>query len=239
MFDVAPLQVLMLNLDAQAAVTTSILGELTRAGLKVNCRFVSTEAEFAADINPFIDLILADCQFVPRALLLLQECNFDIPLIDITEWANEGAALECMRLGASDYLCSDRLARLGLAVQQALQARRSRVAQRQMTERFNTVFQASPVAISLATLHEGLILDINDAFVGMFGYPRDELVGHTSIELQLWESHDERRNMIIGLRNEGRVHGASSRFRTKSGEIRHALYSAERIILDNQECVHV
>src|SRR5262249_2264209 len=151
-------------------------------------RHAKTESDFAAQINPTLDLILADCHLVQRALLILQECNFDIPLVVITEWANEGAALECMRIGASDYLCSDRLARLGPAVQQALQARRSRVAQRQITERFNTVFRASPIAISLATLDEGLLIDVNDGFARMFGYLREELIGRTVVELRLWEN---------------------------------------------------
>src|SRR6185503_9203881 len=46
------------------------------------------------------------------------------------EARGEAAAVACMKLGAADYLLKDRLARLGMAVERALERRRSRADKR-------------------------------------------------------------------------------------------------------------
>ncbi len=107
-----------------------VLGELSRFGYQPDWRRAETEAEFVAFLQSRPDAILAKCglpQFsVFRALQLLQERSLDIPLIALSEPADEAAALECLRKGAADYLLKDRLARLGPALGAALAVKKLR-----------------------------------------------------------------------------------------------------------------
>jgi len=83
-------------------------------------------------------VILADYT-LPRftalgALALLQERGLTVPFIVVTGRTNEEAPVECMKNGAADYLIKDRLARLGPAILQALDAARAREAKRKAEE---------------------------------------------------------------------------------------------------------
>ncbi len=53
-------------------------------------------------------------------------------------------------------------------------------------ERFQKSFYGSPVAMSLSALPEGRFIDVNESFLRLFGYAREDVIGHTSLELGLW-----------------------------------------------------
>jgi PAS domain-containing protein len=57
---------------------------------------------------------------------------------------------------------------------------------RQSEERFSKAFHASPVAASITTFAEGRFLDVNDRVLRVTGFSREEVIGHTSIELRMW-----------------------------------------------------
>ncbi len=114
---------------------------------------------------------------------MVRQCAPDTPFIVITGSISEEVAVECIKLGAADYLLKDRLARLGTAVEQALQHREARVQERQAVaalreneERFRQLAQA---AFEGLMFHEqGIILDANQVFAEMFGFKTTaELIG--------------------------------------------------------------
>ena len=78
--------------------------------------------------DPALDVILADFnmpQFsAPRALDLLKARDLDIPFIVVSGSIREETAVQILKSGASDYLLKDRLARLGQAVQRAIDERK-------------------------------------------------------------------------------------------------------------------
>ena len=59
-------------------------------------------------------------------------------------------------------------------------------------ERFAKAFRANPQPMSLTTLAAGRYIDVNESFLAMSGYTRDEVIGHTSLELRVWETPDAR-----------------------------------------------
>jgi PAS domain S-box-containing protein len=50
--------------------------------------------------------------------------------------------------------------------------------------RYRTAFQTTLDAIAITSIKEGRYLDVNRAFVEMSGYPADEIIGRTSLELE-------------------------------------------------------
>jgi len=104
-------------------------------------------------------------------------------------------------------------------------------------ERFYKAFNANPEPISIATISEGRYIDVNESFLRITGYLREEVMNRTSAELQFWGEPDGRARFIELLRKQGSVRDLEITYRTKSGEIRVALDSAEIIDVAGQECV--
>ena len=102
-----------------------VLRELRRAGFEPGWKRVQTEEDFIAELQPQPDIILSDYDMPAfsgqRALELVVGRGQDIPFIIISGTIGEDVAVEVMKKGATDYLLKDRLARLGIAVGQALE----------------------------------------------------------------------------------------------------------------------
>ncbi len=104
-------------------------------------------------------------------------------------------------------------------------------------DRFRKVFHAGPAAISISTLGEGVFLDVNDNFVRLLGYSREELIGHTSLGLGIYDSPGRLAQMVEAVRAEGAIRDDETKVRTKSGEILNARISVELIYLEGEECL--
>jgi PAS domain S-box-containing protein len=103
-------------------------------------------------------------------------------------------------------------------------------------ETFRKAFNANPDPITIATLPEGRYLDVNESFLRVTGYSREEVIGHTSRELNFWERPEDRATFIKLVLRQGSVRDFELTFRTKSGEIRTATDSAEIIDVAGQQC---
>jgi PAS domain S-box-containing protein len=104
-------------------------------------------------------------------------------------------------------------------------------------EKFQKVFQSSPVPFSITTVKEGRFLAVNAAFEQRYGYSRAEVIGHTVLELNIWEDPADRAFMIVQLDKGGPIRNVITRLRVKSGEIKLTAYSADRIQFDGQACI--
>lgn len=93
--------------------------------------------------------------------------------------------------------------------------------------------------MSLTTMDEGRFIDINESFLNMSGYTRDEVLGRTAHQLSVWEQPEARQLYIKALREKGSVKDMEMRFRTKSGAIRTLLLAAELVDTDGQKCILV
>ncbi len=103
-------------------------------------------------------------------------------------------------------------------------------------ERFSKVFHATPAAIVITTESEGRYLDVNDHFLEMFGYAREEVIGRTALELGVWAEPAQRVGILQMLQDGRRVRDIEVVYRTKSGELRYALASAELVRLGTVPC---
>jgi two-component system cell cycle sensor histidine kinase/response regulator CckA len=104
-------------------------------------------------------------------------------------------------------------------------------------ERFYKAFNANPEPITIATVSEGRYVDVNESFLRVTGYQREEVIGRTSGDLKFWGESGDRARFIKLLGKQGSVRDLEITFRTKSGEIRTAVDSAEIIDVAGQECV--
>src|SRR5262245_23347053 len=104
-------------------------------------------------------------------------------------------------------------------------------------DRFTTAFHASPIAMAITTVDEGRYVEINEAFERQMSYTRDEVIGRTSVELNVWPSPADRVAMIATLQSQKTLRDQNAQFRTKSGSLITTLYSAGLITVGGRPCV--
>lgn len=105
------------------------------------------------------------------------------------------------------------------------------------SDRFEKIFDATPVPIAITTLEESRILAVNDAFLSLTGYGRDALVGRTVPERNLWAVPEQRAELLRRLREGGRVSGFEMKILLASGEIRDGLLSAAVVEFIGRPCL--
>ncbi len=110
---------------------------------------------------------------------------------------------------------------------------------RHSEERFYKVYHSSAAIISISRVRDGMILDVNDAFLHAGGWTRDEVIGHTVSELKLWPTPSHRVEMLEKLKQSGALQDADLEFRNKSGELRYCIGSIEPITIGKDDCVLV
>ena len=129
------------------------------------------------------------------------------------------------------------VAELYRRARQRAAASQQELSAREIETRFSAVFHASPIGMSVTRLVDGKYLDVNQSFVDLLGYEREEVLGHTSLELQTWAAPEEREHLIRTLREKGSVRSLETRHRRKSGEPLTALVSAEEIEVSGEKCL--
>ena len=108
---------------------------------------------------------------------------------------------------------------------------------KQSEERFAKAFRANPQPMSITTVADGRYLDVNDSFLAMSGYTRDEVIGHTSLELNVWETAKTRSDFVEQLVEQGSIVNVETKFRTKGGSQRVLLSSAESLEIAGEKCL--
>jgi len=114
--------------------------------------------------------------------------------------------------------------------------RRAEAALRESEERFSKAFQASPDALVISRIADGVVLEVNDSFVSMSGYARDEIIGHSTLQLGLYADPSFRERALKILQEQNVVRDFELTIKRKSGEVRWCLFSAEAMDLRGEHC---
>jgi PAS domain S-box-containing protein len=71
--------------------------------------------------------------------------------------------------------------------------------------KFFGMFRQSPVPHTLVRFSDGQVVEVNDAWLQLFGYQLDEVVGHTALELGIWQNPTQRQDVVTKISTVGRV----------------------------------
>jgi diguanylate cyclase (GGDEF)-like protein/PAS domain S-box-containing protein len=108
---------------------------------------------------------------------------------------------------------------------------------RSSEERYRTAFQMTLDAVNINRISDGVYLDVNKGFIDIIGYSRAEVIGTSSLALNIWANPADRLRMAETVKREGVCRNLEAQFRRKSGEIFWGLMSASSIVLDGEACV--
>lgn len=95
-------------------------------------------------------------------------------------------------------------------------------------------FHVSTDAVTLSSVADGRFSEVNEAFTEITGYERDEVIGRTSAELELWAFPEDRRQLVTELESSGRVAAREVRFRHKTGKLIDCQVSAEIVDIEDE-----
>src|SRR5262249_60548093 len=95
--------------------------------------------------------------------------------------------------------------------------------------RFGKIFKPSPDAIVISRLEDGRYLEVNQRWLELFGFTREEAIGRTSFDLGVWVDPVERTRFVAEVLQRGTVKNFEARFRRKSGALLDALPAADGV----------
>jgi PAS domain S-box-containing protein len=121
--------------------------------------------------------------------------------------------------------------------QDITERQRAEVALRASENKFANAFQATPSILVIASLADGRYLEVNEAFERVMGYRRDEVIGHSSLELNIWQNQEDRATVLRMLAEGKKVRDLEINFVSKSGAVIVGLYSADIIAIGAEQCL--
>lgn len=117
------------------------------------------------------------------------------------------------------------------------QNEQSEVELRASEERFFKAFDASPEPMTITKYADGSYLYVNRSFLNKSGYSQTEIAGRSTLELNIWANSEDSCRLIHLLEEQGNIYKEEIQFRTKSGETRTGLFSAEIIEVGGERCI--
>ncbi|MBK7997563.1 MAG: PAS domain S-box protein [Verrucomicrobia bacterium] len=108
---------------------------------------------------------------------------------------------------------------------------------RQSEERFAKAFHASPSIVVINRKSDARYLDVNERFVQVMGYTREEIIGRTSLELGIWVDPNQRCEIMAQLEAGQTIQNVECGFRAKSGARHTMLLSIETIVIGGESCL--
>jgi len=114
--------------------------------------------------------------------------------------------------------------------------KRVELALRKSEEKFSKIFKASPEVVVITDIENGKYIEVNDTFLEITGLQLEEVIGHTSVELNFWIDVNERRRFMELLLENGAIKNHEVQYRIKNNQIRNFLVSSEIIEIEGKQC---
>ncbi|MCP4763198.1 MAG: PAS domain S-box protein, partial [archaeon] len=106
---------------------------------------------------------------------------------------------------------------------------------RESEEKFSKAFMVSPTMLGITQVEDGRFLEVNDAFLNGLGFKKEEIIGKTTIELNMFDV-ETREIVLKEFQKNGYLRNFELTFHRKSGEPRDGLFNIELVIISGVQC---
>lgn len=106
---------------------------------------------------------------------------------------------------------------------------------REAKEHFELLFNTIPDAVLITRMEDGCCREVNEGFTAVSGFTRPEVVGRSSLDLELWGDPEDRGRVVRELRDTGACHNIELQFKRKDGTRATGIVSARTLLLDGAE----
>ncbi len=104
-------------------------------------------------------------------------------------------------------------------------------------QKFASAFQASSVMMVISLFEDGRFIDVNNTFLESLGYSRDEIIGKKEKDFEMFVDRNTRTFLVEQLKQNKPVQKHEVQIRTRTGEIRYGLISADTIYVGQDRCL--
>jgi diguanylate cyclase (GGDEF)-like protein/PAS domain S-box-containing protein len=101
-------------------------------------------------------------------------------------------------------------------------------------DHFESIFNTSPDASVLSRLDDGMIVNINTGFTALSGYTQSEVVGKSSLDINIWANPADRQRMVAAVLKNGYCNNFETDFKRRDGSLFKGLTSVSLIDLDGK-----
>ena len=98
-------------------------------------------------------------------------------------------------------------------------------------EKFSKTVHLGPVIITLSRVSDGVYIDASEYFLKLTGYSREEVIGDSALDLNIWANIEDRNRVMTILKQDGVVRGLEIQFLARDGSTFFMNYSAEVITI--------
>ncbi|WP_187261371.1 PAS domain S-box protein [Pontibacter beigongshangensis] len=101
---------------------------------------------------------------------------------------------------------------------------------------FSTLFYKSPVNFYISETATGILVDVNENFLSFFDLSKEEVLGKTTAELQIWDDETAQSLLTANLQRAGEAN-MELLVRKKNCELRYILLHGEQLQLKGKACM--
>ena len=124
-------------------------------------------------------------------------------------------------------VCNNIINGIELSVQELLKLKNEYA---ESKEQFESIFYTNPSPTIITTLDEGLIINTNQAYLTLFGYTKEEVIGEPTV-YKFYENPDDRQIALKEIAKNGYFENLEINFKKKNGENIKGLFSGKLITL--------
>jgi len=104
-------------------------------------------------------------------------------------------------------------------------------------EKFSKAFYGSATLMAISTIEGGRFVEVNDRFLQVLSYTREEVIGKTSEELGLFVDISQREEVKQKVQKQGFARDCELPILTKHGDVRYAIFNADLLQLQNKQYI--
>jgi PAS domain S-box-containing protein len=187
-------------------------------------RVVETRQQFQHELTTFApDCIVLDYHLplfsAPEALQVLREQQIVAGVIVFTGSVSEEQAIECLRLGADDYVTKQNPQRLVSAIQSVIEKKKMEKAFRQKSRELERYFENSLDLLCIADT-DGYFRRLNPEWERILGYPLPELSGKKFLDFIHPDDLPATYEALAALSSQKQVLNFINRYRCRDGSFK-------------------
>jgi PAS domain S-box-containing protein len=118
--------------------------------------------------------------------------------------------------------------------QDVTEQKRTEGALRASEARLRATLEATPDAIIVTRLRDGVYTAVNDGFERLSGWARPDIIGKTGIQLGIWVDLEQRRRLLESVAEGNAIQNAEASFRRKDGSVFTGWLSARTFEADGE-----
>jgi len=104
-------------------------------------------------------------------------------------------------------------------------------------ERYRSIVEAAPIIVAIIRSKDAKYLEVNKVFCEFTGYTREEVLGKTPVDINLFVNPEDQKRFIQKLKNEGSVSNFEVQYRMRDGTTQDTLTSVRRLRYKEENCL--